>query len=221
LRRGPLLFVILLWVSLLVVSCTATQPGPKSSARIVSADSIDSSVLVGFRTLTREDFRAKQPPASSGSDSTHLGALLCGSIGADSDIALEFQSPDDAKVHWFVFGDAGYRARMDPHCSWWNLEQRRVSPRYVLEHEQIHFALLEISAREINREIATRRVRVESRDQAVSAAQAELTSVLTAQREEYLAQSRRFDEQTSPQPDAEAQARWRREVEALLRSSAK
>ncbi len=105
---------------------------------------------------------------------------------------------------------------MDPRCSWWNADPRRVGADYVLEHEQIHFALLEISAREINREIAGLLVRVASRERAPSRAQAKLKSVLEAARMKYLAQSQRFDEQTSPRPDIEAQTRWRREVEARL-----
>jgi len=203
----------------LAVACASSRPGSRPSARIVSADSIDASALVEYRTLTPNDFRAEQPPPESGERSDHLGALLCASIGGDSDLAIEFQTREDAKIHWFVFLDADYRARMDPRCSWWNADQRRVGADYVLEHEQIHFALLEISAREINREISQLRIRATSRDRAPSLAQANLQNILEAARKKYLAESRRFDEQTSPRPDIEAQRRWRHEVEARLIST--
>jgi predicted secreted Zn-dependent protease len=105
---------------------------------------------------------------------------------------------------------------MDPTCSWWNSAQLQVGPEYVLQHEQIHFALLEISAREINREIAKLRIRVPSRDRASAIAEASLKQVLEAARDRYVSQGQRFDEQTSPRPDREAQSRWQREVEARL-----
>lgn len=210
------LVAILAGISLSTVACAPSRPGLRPSARIVSADSIDPSTLIEYRTLTRDDFRAASPTPGSDERASHLGALLCASIGGVSDLVIEFQTRADADIHLFVFIDADYRARMDPRCSWWNADQRRVGADYVLEHEQIHFALLEISAREINREIAGLLVRVASRERAPSRAQAKLKSVLEAARMKYLAQSRRFDEQTSPRPDIEAQTRWRREVEARL-----
>ena len=211
--------VSLAGISLFALACASGPSGPsgqKPSTRIVPASSIDPSTLVEYRALTRDDFRAERPSARTDAQAGHLGALLCASIGANSDLTIDLQPDEDPSIHWMVFRDAGYRARMDPTCSWWNSAQLQVDPEYVLEHEQIHFALLEISAREINREIASLRIRVLSRDRASAIAEASLKRVLEAARDRYVSQSQRFDEQTSPRPDREAQSSWRREVEARL-----
>lgn len=106
---------------------------------------------------------------------------------------------------------------MDRSCSWWNPGQGLAPTGYVLEHEQIHFALMEIFARRINRQIRNLRMRVASREAAPSVARANLTTLLEAAKKGYLAESRHFDEQTSHPPDPGSQARWRHQVETRLR----
>ncbi len=106
---------------------------------------------------------------------------------------------------------------MDRSCSWWNAEQTVIPADYVLQHEQIHFALTEIHARKINEEITKLRMRASSREHAPSVARAHVQLILEAAARELLAESRRFDEQSSTRMDKEAQARWQLAVEARLR----
>ena len=44
-----------------------------------------------------------------------------------------------------------FEATMNPKCSWWNPNLPRRKTAYVLQHEQIHFAISEIAARKITR----------------------------------------------------------------------
>ena len=44
--------------------------------------------------------------------------------------------------------DLRFRAQMDRKCSWWNPKDLGFPQEYILEHEQIHFALCELGARD-------------------------------------------------------------------------
>jgi len=47
--------------------------------------------------------------------------------------------------------EVAYEAVFRPSCSWWSPKLSQKREPYVLEHEQIHFALLELAARELSR----------------------------------------------------------------------
>ena len=113
------------------------------------------SDVVAYRLLTKDDFQA--------SSSSHVwgnvahGAEICTLI-------LPAQDPAQA---------GAFRAVMNPRCSFWNetmgplatlggLAGASVVPGlptqqpdwYVLQHEQIHFAIMEVAARELSRGLA-------------------------------------------------------------------
>jgi hypothetical protein len=45
-----------------------------------------------------------------------------------------------------------FEAIFVPDCSWWNKEIAKSKEEYVLQHEQIHFALAELAARKLTNE---------------------------------------------------------------------
>jgi hypothetical protein len=45
-----------------------------------------------------------------------------------------------------------FEAIFVPGCSWWNQEIAKSREEYVLQHEQIHFALAELAARKLTSE---------------------------------------------------------------------
>ena len=47
-----------------------------------------------------------------------------------------------------------FEAIFDPECSWWNPKIAKSKEKYVLQHEQIHFALVELAARKLTRKAA-------------------------------------------------------------------
>ena len=47
-------------------------------------------------------------------------------------------------------GEVRVRAQMDRRCSWWNPKDLGLPQEYILEHEQIHFAICELEARRLN-----------------------------------------------------------------------
>ena len=62
-----------------------------------------------------------------------------------------------ARVHNLAF-----TAFMDRDCSWWNPQYTGLPHEYILEHEQIHFALFEIAARRLNQQAARIQERMET-----------------------------------------------------------
>ncbi|MCP3932745.1 MAG: hypothetical protein GY705_27045, partial [Bacteroidetes bacterium] len=53
--------------------------------------------------------------------------------------------------------DVSFEALMLPNSSWWNHKMPNDKKAYVLQHEQIHFGLLEITAQKMTQEFQHRR----------------------------------------------------------------
>ena len=204
--------------ALVAGACAATAPPVQTTAKIVSSDSKDTSAYLAYRDITRDDFRAVDPPEHASEHATHLGALLCGAITPNAEIEIDFEPDVRPSDTWFKIRGPNYRAKMDPHCSWWNA-QSETPADYVLEHEQIHFALIEIYARDINRELATLRIRTGSRELAPAAAEQSTTRLLERATRKLVDESRLFDHQTSRPVDRAAQRQWKRDVERRLGDS--
>ncbi len=111
--------------------------------------------VVGYRLLTKEDFRAGRSSKVWG-NIAH-GAEICTLI-------LPVEGSDEVPR---------FRAVMNPECSFWNdkvgplgtlggLSGVSVVPGiptqqpdwYVLQHEQIHFAIMEVAARTLTKELS-------------------------------------------------------------------
>ncbi len=82
-------------------------------------------------------------------------AVTCAYVVASQDARI-FPEPATDPT-----GADGYRARieglrfdalMSRSCSWWNPDNA-VSPAYVLQHEQIHFDIFEVTERRLNQDL--------------------------------------------------------------------
>lgn len=112
-----------------------------------------SDDVIPYRALVRADFRGSRPPPHFEPYRHRLGAATCAYVVASPETRIMATRFDDGRgtVHHRAEPHAlGYRALMDRSCSWWNTEQQELPPEYVLEHEQIHFALFELAARELD-----------------------------------------------------------------------
>ena len=213
----------LLLLALPSTACaTPPEPGPSSSlpeyarprAESLRPDEYEASDVTRYRTVTREDFRASEPPVAIGADARKMGAFTCANIVPDGDPQVSFgQRADGTRIARLE--RAGFHAVMDRGCSWWN-EEARLDPAYMLEHEQIHFALTEIHARRLSARM--RDVEVVARDPQSAAAEIQgVYDRLARETSEALVRdSTRFDEETSFRFAPEAQRRWLRTVEQEL-----
>jgi len=174
---------------------------------------------ITYRRLTRADFRGKAPPAQVAAHADLAGAFTCASI-VPQGVARAVAEPS-AKPGVYVarFEDAVFRAQMDRACSWWNPLSRDLPTEYVLEHEQIHFALTELGARHLTR--ALREVRVEAGPtDAPAVLERRFQALLNQAREELLRTNTEFDRDTSGRYAPERQHEWLERVERELAESA-
>ena len=194
-----------------------------AAPKMLKSQTIDQSDVIGYRTLTRADFKAVEPPAEYAEVAERVGALTCCSIGVEPGAEIvhrEVRSGSGAVRHETSIRNVRAFARMSRSCSWWNPTQGTLPQDYILEHEQIHFAICEIEARDLNRILReltdTLVVTGENPAAAGEQIQARVSGELRERSEAVIARSRDFDEDTSLGHEPEAQKRWLTQVEAEL-----
>jgi hypothetical protein len=124
---------------------------------IVENSEIRSSDVITYRKLTRADFKATEPPPDVRPHAHKMGAATCvHAIRAPGNrvTMTETRSASGASRFEAHVERARFQAVMDRTCSWWNKKFTAAGPNYVLEHEQIHFALTEIEVRRLNQSLS-------------------------------------------------------------------
>ena len=191
---------------------------------VVDAGKLDSSDVISYRQLTRDDFRGTQAPPEFAPVAERVGAATCGQVRTSSDTIFSLNwrqaTPTSEKRHWVEVKKLSFLALMDRHCSWWNDKAAARAPGYVLQHEQIHFALYELGARKLNADAdAIKRDMVsEGKSAAEVQARAEkaLNLALVKATAELLSRNRDFDEDTSLGYRPDRQRAWLKKVTAEL-----
>jgi hypothetical protein len=187
---------------------------------VVDAGKLDSSDVIGYRQLTRADFRGTQAPPEFAPVAARVGAATCGQVRttADTTFLINWRqaTPTSEKRHWVEVKKLAFMALMDRHCSWWNERAAARAPAYVLQHEQIHFALYELGARKLNAEAdAIKREMVgvgKSAKEVQDHAEKALNEALVKATEELLARNRDFDQDTSLGYRPDRQRAWLKKV---------
>jgi hypothetical protein len=145
----------LLALSLALIPACARLP-EYARPRMVEADEQDKTVPAGFpyRELTPEDFRAASLSEQMSEHAERINAHAAIQIRLTADSSFRITSGDLYGQSYF-FGKIerlGFEAVMLPDRSWWNPKIPANMRGYVLQHEQIHFALTELAARKLTRE---------------------------------------------------------------------
>lgn len=189
--------------------------------------SLDQSDVIPYRTLTRSDFRGTEPPPWMAPYADRVGAATCAHIltTKDTQIQVEPYPTSDGSLHYRATPHhLRFHAQMDRSCSWWNPEDMGLPSDYILEHEQIHLAIVELEARRLNErvpELATHlNATAPTAEGAVLAAQEQLQEQIRRRMEDILARSRAFDEDTSMGHRPERQRRWWNQVHRELAATA-
>ena len=105
---------------------------------------------------------------------------------------------------------------MDPECSWWNTDQKSLPPDYILQHEQIHFMLAEVEARKLRARVLGMEVAASSRAEAALELEDRIDAAGRRAIPDFLAVTRRFDDDTSGRYAPEKQAEWLARAQADL-----
>jgi hypothetical protein len=212
----------LLFFAALGCSTLPEYAAPKGG--VVEAGKLDSSDVIGYRLLTRADFRGTHAPPEFAQVADRVGAATCGQVRTTSDttffIKWRQETPSSEKHHWVEVKKLSFMALMDRRCSWWNDKAAARAPGYVLQHEQIHFALYELGARKLNASVEAlkRDMTAEGGSQAEveSRAQRALNDALVKATEDLLERNREFDEDTSLGYRPDRQRAWLQRVNEEL-----
>jgi len=169
---------------------------------------------IPYRALVRDDFRAARPPAQMSDHASVMGAYTCANVVpvATDRIVVE---RDGTGGYLARPGGFSFRAEMDRDCSWWN-DSARLPPDYVLEHEQIHFAIVELAARDLARASARVRGRGRTPQAALDAFQAKIQALLGQSFQQILERNTHFDEETSGRLQRANQRRWSQRMHSEL-----
>jgi hypothetical protein len=188
-------------------------------AEVMDPSKYRATDVIPYRQLTREDFRGTAPPAQVAAHADAAGAFTCGNIVPLGAASSRFDPTRKPGIYVGRFENAAFHAQMDRGCSWWNDGQAGLPSAYVLEHEQIHFALTEIAARHLT--AAVRAERVETSAQRGDALLRErYDAILQEAMKELLRTNTAFDRDTSGRYEPERQREWLERVQRELGQTA-
>jgi hypothetical protein len=214
--------VCLLCVGLVGFGCSQLPAYAAPSSRVLDPSAVGEAELISYRTLSKDDFLAAAPPPERAAHADQLGALTCAYIVTTPDTGYEMREERAKGVSTFTvrFTKIGLVARMDRKCSWWNADGNPADEPYVLQHEQIHFALAEAEARRSSlrgRELARSWSEQHATSQdAEAAVQRQLGALVNDAMESLLEVSTAFDEETSVEHSPERQREWFKRVNGEL-----
>jgi hypothetical protein len=140
------------FLSLALIPACARLP-EYARPRMIPAEDLQQARAAGFayRELTTEDFRATSVSEHMADHSERINAHAATQIRLTADSSFRITSGDLYGQSYF-FGRVerlGFEAVMLPDRSWWNPKIPANLWAYVLQHEQIHFALTELAARQL------------------------------------------------------------------------
>jgi hypothetical protein len=175
-----------------------------------------------YRTLTIEDFRARDLPSAYSRHHHRINAHSCISIRPAKGMQAQI-STGAYDGHLFFMGrllQVRFEAVFVPGCSWWRPDIPEEQQAYVLQHEQIHFALAELAARRLTREARKELADYLAVGDSQEAVKEELSDKIQAMARDAMEASFEehmdFDEETSLTYDPDAQRRWMEEVARRL-----
>ena len=178
--------------------------------------------VITYRQLTIDDFQALELPANIEPHAESIGAHTCCRIRVAKDSKFMITRRYlNQQIHYFgSIKYIAFEAVMDPECSWLNPKVSGKKLEYVLEHEQIHFALMEIAARKLTQEarkeakkfIAIQLSYGDTREEV----SAKIRDMLRTSNQAVLKEHTSFDEDTSLYFDPKGQRWWLDWVEDQL-----
>jgi hypothetical protein len=213
-----------LLVSLLVLACS-TLPAPAAPQDGRPSAGVGDEDLIRYRILHRADFKGRVPPAGTITRGEYeLAATTCVDVRADPPVSVQVVSitgPGGDTRYEGRIRHAQFRAFMDRACSWWNPNSRNAE--YTLQHEQIHFAIVEVATRRLNEAarhlVSQLRVTADTHQDAVRAVRTRVEALFDEHDAAARRRERDFDADTSLGRNDQRQQEWWRRIERELRDS--
>ena len=141
---------LFLWLALTLACARLPE---YARPRMVEAHEQQETLATGFpyRSLTPDDFRAASLSEQLAEHAERINAHAVIRIRWTADSSFRITSGNLYGQSYF-FGSIvhlAFEAVMLPDRSWWNPKIPANRRNYVLQHEQIHFALTELAARQL------------------------------------------------------------------------
>ena len=217
---------VVLSLSLALVPTCARLP-EYARPRMVHTDEQQKTPPTGFayRPLTPDDFRAAsisdQPAEHAERMNAHTVTLI--RLTADSSFTITSGVLYGQRYFFGRIKHLAFEAVMLPDRSWWNPKIPANMRSYVLQHEQIHFALMELAARELTIDTQKWASEVLVMEPTLQEVRAELgrqiKERINAAMEANLKRQAEFDEDTSLFFNPKWQQWWSRTVEEELKQT--
>ena len=208
-----------LLLSMLILSLTAsaTQGFQQLTTDGSSPKKPTLTDVIRYRTLHIDDFKAVEIPTHLGADARHPLATARTYVLSDLDTVSQsfVTSVGSTTVYASFVTRIEYYALMDRGASWWNVGAED-DAAYVLSHEQIHFAIAELVARQLTRALEGLMVSGDSRQQASENLSRKLRETTDAHFQLLLSRNAAFDRDTSGGYNRLEQSRWRKQIEHEL-----
>jgi hypothetical protein len=213
-------------LSLVLIPSCARLP-EYARPRMVQAEDLQQTRAAGipYRELTPDDFRAASLSEHMADHAERINAHAATQIRLTTDSGFRITSGDLYGQSYF-FGRIerlGFEAVMLPDRSWWNPKMPANMRGYVLQHEQIHFALTELAARQLtsdSQKWAADVLVIQPTPQEVGAELArQIKDRINAAMEENLKRQAEFDNDTSLFFNPRRQQWWSWTVEDELKQT--
>ena len=186
---------------------------PEFAQPHLSSQPFDPSIeFVSYRQLTVDDFKAITPSATIADHKDKINAHTSVSLRPVTEIQYIISPPhSNFGLYKAYLQELAFKAVMVPTRSWWNPQLAPEKTAYVLQHEQIHFALMEIAARDLNKKLRS------SVSQTVSGPDRKIVEQLlmdavdkeiTTTQKNIIKEHTAFDEDTSMYYDPQKQQEW-------------
>jgi hypothetical protein len=215
---------VILSLSLALVPTCAQLP-EYARPRMVQADEMQKKLPEGFayRPLTQDDFRAASLTEQHAEHADRINAHAAILIRWTADSSFRITSGELYGKRYFfgTIAHLAFEAMMLPDRSWWNPKIPANMRGYVLQHEQIHFAITELAARQLTIDIQKWASDVLVMEQTAQEVRTELSrqikDKINAAMAANLKRQAEFDEDTSLFFNPKWQQWWSRTVEEELR----
>ena len=216
--------VLFLWLALTLACARLPE---YARPRMVQADELRETLVTGipYRPLTPADFSAASLSKQGAEHAERINAHVTTLIRLTADSRYRITSGDLLGQNYFfgIIEHLAFEAVMLPDRSWWNPKMPANMRGYVLQHEQIHFALTELAARQLTSDAhkwASDVLVIEQTSQEVLVELArQINDKINAAMKASLKRQAKFDEDTSLFYNPKWQQWWYSSVEDELKKS--
>lgn len=215
-------FILLLLLLLYLTSGCATLPDYAQPQLSIGGDGNKWSELIPYRDLAVTDFKATSLSGALKGHSYKLQAHTRVVVRVSEDTELSIYSTQAFNKILYRGGVQTllFEALMIPEESWWSPTIHPKKADYVLQHEQIHFAIMEKLTQKMNREVKEDSSRFvcygETKQEVKAQLGQKISDYITENLTVVLAEHTAFDKETSLQYNPETQQHWYDKVAAQL-----